>query len=341
MQVSSDPVAVLDDRETLAFPAALGELERDGRLRRETGQVGRDQRRRALGPERDEHALPWPVVRSERHGRPGQPVGGDVLRLPRRQDLSQRTGQLAQQLGRFAAADRLDVEVIALREHHEGDIGLQEVTGPVHNQRDDVLALGTGQQRGGDFAAGLHPGTSTPALVVQARVLDRDAGSHGEGDDHALVFVGEPLTATLLGEVEVAEDRLADPDRDAQEGVHRGMASREPGRRAMHGEVGQPQRVRVTDELAQDAVAGRRRPDGGNGRVVDADGDELRQPLTTFVDHAQCAVRRVHQADRDLDDATQHHLQVQVGADREDRVQQMADARAGVGDVGVDAVLRR
>ena len=54
---------------------------------------------------------------------------------------------------------------------------------------------------------------------------------------------------------------------------------------------------------------------------VEADRDELDQ-RAAFADHAQRAVAGVHQADRRLDDPPQHHLEVKMAADGDDRLQQ-------------------
>ena len=49
----------------------------------------------------------------------------------------------------------------------------------------------------------------------------------------------------------------------------------------------------------------------------------------SVADHPERAVGRVHQADRGLDDPPQRGLQVQAGADRDDRLQQAAHPVSG------------
>ena len=56
--------------------------------------------------------------------------------------------------------------------------------------------------------------------------------------------------------------------------------------------------------------------------VADPDRDELDQPVTRLVEHAERAVRGTHRLGRGLDDRVQDGVQVEVGPDREDRVEQ-------------------
>lgn len=65
---------------------------------------------------------------------------------------------------------------------------------------------------------------------------------------------------------------------------------------------------------------------------VQADGDELDQ-RAALADHAQRTVAGVHQTDRRFDDPAQHYLEVQLTADRDDRLQQRVRPIPGVQDV--------
>ena len=55
--------------------------------------------------------------------------------------------------------------------------------------------------------------------------------------------------------------------------------------------------------------------------VRQADRDEFDQPAA-FADDPERAVTGPDQRDRGLDDLLEHHLQVEVGADRDDRLEQ-------------------
>jgi hypothetical protein len=144
----------------------------------------------------------------------------------------------------------------------------------------------------------------------------------GERHHDLLVVVAELGGAQLLGQVQVAEDLVADAHGDAEEAVHRRMVRREPVRVGVFANVRKPDRVRIGDQEPQHAAAVRQVADLGVGRGVDAVGDEVDQLGAIGADHAQRAVSRAAQRARRLDDALQRAAQVEVGADADDRVQQ-------------------
>src|SRR6185369_4822451 len=78
-------------------------------------------------------------------------------------------------------------------------------------------------------------------LGEQRRVLQRHPGRGGERRDQLLV-VGAELAATLVGQVQVAEDPVLHPYRNAQERAHWWMVGREADRGVMLGDVGHAQR---------------------------------------------------------------------------------------------------
>ena len=80
------------------------------------------------------------------------------------------------------------------------------------------------------------------------------AGRGREADHELLVDVGEHLGGRLVGQVEVAEDLVAHPDRHAQERSHRRVVGREAEAVGVLAQVGQPQRLGVDDEQAEDPV---------------------------------------------------------------------------------------
>ena len=66
------------------------------------------------------------------------------------------------------------------------------------------------------------------ALLVQARVGDRDRGVRGEDLDHPLILDAEGARSFLLGQVERADRPLGRDDRDSQERAHVRMPARPP-----------------------------------------------------------------------------------------------------------------
>ena len=66
------------------------------------------------------------------------------------------------------------------------------------------------QQHPGDLGGRGQPALAAAGVVVQLGVLDRDAGGDGERITTLLVLLGELAAVHLLGQVEVAEDLVAD-----------------------------------------------------------------------------------------------------------------------------------
>jgi len=64
--------------------------------------------------------------------------------------------------------------------------------------------------------------------LVKPGVLDRDAGVDREHLDELLVLRRELARSDLLGQVEVADRPSRDPNRNAEERIHRRMVRREP-----------------------------------------------------------------------------------------------------------------
>ncbi|KFD44678.1 hypothetical protein IU11_00060 [Cellulosimicrobium sp. MM] len=162
--------------------------------------------------------------------------------------------------------------------------------------------------------------------AVEPRVLDRDARGGGERDHGRLVLRGELLAPApgdlLVGEVEVAEHRVAHPHRDAEERVHGRVALGEAGRADVVGDLRDADGRRVVDELAQQPLAVRPVVDRGDLVVREAQGDELREALAPRrVEHPERAVPRARELHRRVNDAPQHLRQVEVARHRHDGVQ--------------------
>ncbi|GGX79646.1 hypothetical protein GCM10010358_37300 [Streptomyces minutiscleroticus] len=90
----------------------------------------------------------------------------------------------------------------------------------------------------------------------------------------------------------------------------------------MLGQLRQPERFGVADQLAQDAVSLGEVPDAGDLLLADAYGVEGRQPLAVRADHAERGVLRLDQYRRGFHDAVQRLLKVEFPADGQHRLQQ-------------------
>jgi hypothetical protein len=88
-------------------------------------------------------------------------------------------------------------------------------------------------------------------LGVQARLVDRGTRRRGERDHQRLVIFVERVAAALVGQVEVAVDRVVDLHRRAEERPHRRMPGREARRHRVSRDIGRPKRPRVGDQLAE------------------------------------------------------------------------------------------
>ena len=77
-------------------------------------------------------------------------------------------------------------------------------------------------------------------------------------------------------------------------------------------------------------------PDGAVRLVVETDRDELREAGAGVVEHAEGAVGGVDEVDRAVHDPLQHRGQIEVRADREDGIEELAQAArpGGIGHGG-------
>ena len=165
----------------------------------------------------------------------------------------------------------------------------------------------------GERCGGLPPVLPRPGHLVEAGVVDRGPGRRGQGLGQLFVLGAEPAPGAV-GEVEVAEHHLTDPDRDPQEVLHRRVPGREPARAAVVGQGGQSDRVRVIDQRPEQALALRQVPDPGRDLDGHADVHELRQP-TARRDHPQRGVAGTDQLPGRLGHVPQHRRQPQITDD--------------------------
>jgi hypothetical protein len=362
VQVAGDPVPVLVQRQPLGLGPAGRELEGDTGLGGERGHhagLRLGELRRAVAAADGEHPADvarraqreqdrGPDLAHRRARGPRRPlVVGEIgrdHRLTRGQDLAGqglagRQDQAAGGLGAVAVcvADRHPAAVVVGQGQH-GQIGAGQLAGAAGDVGQHLAGRGAGQQPGGDLGTGLDPALLAAGGLVEPGVLDRHAGRRAQGDQDRLVVLGELAAAALVGQVQVAEHLVADPDRDAEEAAHGRVAVGKAGRFGMAGDIGQAQRPGVADQQAEQAAS--------LGPVVDAfdlvlgqaDRDELGQPLAV-ADHAQGAVGGVDQPDRGLDDPPQGGFQVQAGADGHHCLEQAAHAVPG-GQHGLQPALQ-
>jgi hypothetical protein len=163
-----------------------------------------------------------------------------------------------------------------------------------------------------------------PTFFEERGVVDGDARGRRELEHELLVDFGELVAGCLLGEVEVAEHAVADAHRHAEEAAHAWVMRWEAGTRRVFGDLGESERAGVGDEQSEYAETLGEWADRRTRLVVDADGHELREPGATVVEHAQRAVLRIHERNRRLGDALQHRREVELGTDRDDGVEQLA-----------------
>ena len=296
------------------------------------GEHAADVARRA---EREHHRGPDLAHRAA-GGLGGALVGGEVGRRHRLaggqhlagQGLAGRQHQAAGRVRAVAVGvgDREPPSPL-VRQRERDQVGAGELARLPGDVGEHLAGRGAGQQPGGDLGAGLDPALLAAGRVVQPGVLHRHAGRGAQGDQDGLVVLGELAAAALAGQVQVAEHLVADPHRHAEEAAHRRVPVREARRCRVRRDVGQAQRAGVVDQQAEQAAALGPVVDPGDLVLAQADRDELGQPpfpAVIVADDAERAVGRVDQADRGLDDPPEGGLQVQAGADGDDRLEQAA-----------------
>ena len=103
------------------------------------------------------------------------------------------------------------------------------------------------------------------------------------------------------------------------------MSGGKSNRVRVRAEVIESQRLRLVNDVTEDPESPRGVPDLAHDAVIDALGDELGQQDLAIRglgrQHAERAVPRSGLIARHLDDSFEHGGQLQVGRDREDRVE--------------------
>jgi hypothetical protein len=246
VQVARDAVVIFDPGQHDLVGAGLGEFhgyggvagERGGHVQvclGEPGACGRPaKQQRATDPladcQRDDDQRAG--IGAERGGCRLEAAAGDECGLAGADRLAghrvgQRRGPVHESGGQ-CAADARHNHLIRFTGHSQcGEIRAGGSRGMLADQRVRLLRL-AGQQHGHQLSGGVKPAAALLGLRVPPGVGDRRAGGRGERDRQLLIFRGELAAGGTLGEVEVAEDLLADADRDAEEAGHRRVSGREP-----------------------------------------------------------------------------------------------------------------
>ena len=159
----------------------------------------------------------------------------------------------------------------------------------------------------------LELGVLSVQAGVAPRVVDRHARELGQQHDRLLVLLGELLAAGLLGQVQVPERDAADQHRDPQERLHRRMTGRKAVGVRVGAHVGQPERHRMRDQLAEHPSSLRQIADPFPIVLVDADRDEPLELGPRLVRHPERRVPRSRQLACGLEHAPEHHLEVELG----------------------------
>src|ERR1700754_1341755 len=126
-------------------------------------------------------------------------------------------------------ADRdLDAQLVACIVMGPGDgdqVCIGDLAGVLGNQPQGVggaVGVRVGQQLAGDGGGGLQPLAAGAGGGVETGVVDRDRGGGSDGGGELFVL-GAECSLGALGQVEVAEDLVADADGHTEEAVHRGV----------------------------------------------------------------------------------------------------------------------
>ena len=213
----------------------------------------------------------WLILQAERLRDPKRRAGQAVLQIDA---LTHQAG------GQFARTGRHDHLARLLVLDHERSGGHQRSAALGHEPQDQI-EIGLAAERPRDLHGRvervdgpLELGVLSVQAGVAPGVVDRYTRELGQQHDRLLVLLGELPAALLLGQVQIPERDPADQHRDPQERLHRRMAGRKTVGVRMGAHVGQPQRNRMRDQLAEHPSSLRQIADPFPIVLVDADRDE-------------------------------------------------------------------
>jgi len=258
---SFDPLAVLEQGQALQLPLETAVLDRDrgllgkglhqwnGGLAERPAPLGVGHRKGAEGVaahgQGNEYGRPDPcsdnwldqAVVDRGVGKDDCLARPDDLAGHRPLDREDRPLQLLSQ----QPVGRLHGQALLVgRQGQGGQIGTGQLPGMAHDERQQPLGVGPGQDRRGDRPHRLQTLSPVVGLLVEVGVLDRHPGLGGEQGQGALVVGVKVLAALLLGQVQVAVDLATCRDRSSEKGVHRRVVGREPNRTRVLGDVMEP-----------------------------------------------------------------------------------------------------
>lgn len=200
----------------------------------------------------------------------------------------------------------------------------------------EEVAIGPGPLSGcSEFR---HGGGTLPLGRHQQCGIDRSRSERGEHHDPTFVVGVEGSSIELLGEVQVAEPAIAQPDRNTEERVHHRMARREPAGSRIGGEVFEPDRSVGNDDLAEEPAALGKRPDRPHRVAIEAVVCESFDAPIAVV-HTEGGVPCVGDLRRVRDHAFENVIEVVVGGQVESSAQKRVVPRSRF--TGSDVLIGR
>ena len=348
MEIPRDALLVLQDRETAQVVAAALDLEdHAGVAREELDQLelGVGERFCSAQPTYRERPCRLAVRRQGNpHRRTDDPdadlrlLRPSVLRGISHHDhaagRSHLTGDAvrgseaaAAQLGRGRSGHDVDRQLAGtVRQRHARHVGSDELPCPIGDELQDASVLAPRSDGLDDVVNGGECGVAPTHPPEQAGVLDDDPGGGGEAGYQLLVEIGEGLRRRLVGQIQVPEHLTPGDDRHAEERRHRRVVRREAGAAGVLGDHRHPQRSGVLDQGAEQTEPLRRSTDRPAGGVVDPGGEEGGEAALVLVEHPECAVSGVDQRGGGLHDVLERPIEVQLPADRQHGVEELAEA---------------
>ena len=174
---------------------------------------------------------------------------------------------------------------------------------------------------------GLEVGPRAPLVAVHPRVGDRRRGLRREQHQHLLVLFVERLALLLLAEEEVADMLAQVAHRRRLQGLRQREFLAVAERAQIGRQVGHPERSREGAQMLEEGLA-RRPPRHVPALLVgQAGGDEVLERARP-VDGGDHAVARAGQRPGAVDRLAQHGVEVEAGADAQDRRAERRDALA-------------
>ena len=222
---------------------------------------------------------------------------------------------------------RLDPEVApGSGQRDQDELGVDQVAEPSGDQLEERRQLGLARKGVPDLGQRLELREPARRRLVQAGVLDRDGGLRGEQRHDLLVLGGEVVAVGLLGQVEVPVGDAAEQDRDPEEGPHQRVVRGKADRPRIRRQVVEPERVRFTDQDAENPAAAGQVADPLVRLRVDPGGQEALERDAGAVDHAERRIAGGRQLGGGLDDPLEHTVESELGRDRDPRVDEAAPA---------------